>query len=171
MIPSTWSRPLADLPTAFNARAEELSAKPFWAQSFESRRCLVPTTGYREFQGPRGKRRPFQFHQQPPLFAFGGVWDRWKAPDGAVVTSFAIVTVAANDVVLPVHDRMPLRVSPQAYEAWLSPALSGEQALGVALGAAVSPLLSYEANPVGNDSRREGPECIEPAARRQLKLF
>ncbi|MEY4545061.1 MAG: hypothetical protein RL685_1256 [Pseudomonadota bacterium] len=170
LIPSGWSRPLKALPTAFNARSEEISSKPFWARSFESRRCLVPTTGWREFSGPRGQRRAFQFHYDHGLFAFAGVWDRWLSPEGEEVQSFAIVTVAANEMVSPVHDRMPLCVDPALYGVWLDPELSGERALA-AVRAPAAPLALYEADTRGNDSRLEGPECIAPARTRQLGLF
>ncbi len=171
MIPSGWARPLQALPTAFNARAEELVQKPFWSRSFETRRCLVPATGWREFTGPSGCRRPFQFHYDHGLFAFAGVWDLWSSHEGDAVRSFAIVTVAANDMVAPVHDRMPLRVEPAEYAAWLDPTLSGAAALSVVRGASARPLSRYEADPIGNDGRLEGPECIAPARTRQLGLF
>jgi putative SOS response-associated peptidase YedK len=170
MIPERWARPLSALPAAFNARSEELGQKPFWSRSLETRRCLVPVTGWREFEGPRGQRRAFQFHYDHGLFAFAGLWDRWTSPEGGLVQSFAIVTVAANDLVRPIHDRMPLCVDPALYSAWLDPRVPGAQAL-----AAVRPpagaLAVYEADPRGNDVRREGPECISPVQTRQLGLF
>lgn len=170
LIPSSWSRPLNALPTSFNARAEELASKPFFARSFESQRCLVPATGWREFNGPRGQRRAFQFHYDHALFAFAGLWDTWLAPEGQAVQSFAIVTVAASEMVRPVHDRMPLCVDPAQYAMWLDPAVSGQRALA-AVRAPAAPLALYEADVLGNDSRREGPECIAPARTRQLGLF
>jgi putative SOS response-associated peptidase YedK len=170
MIPGNWARPLNALPASFNARSEEIEQKPFWSRSFESRRCLVPSTGWSEFNGPRGQRRAFQFHYDHGLFALAGVWDRWTSPGGEEVQSFAIVTVAANDIVSPVHDRMPLCVDPALYGVWLDPELSGAKAL-----AAVRPppatLAVYEADALGNDIRREGPECIAPVKARQLGLF
>lgn len=170
LIPSGWSRPLKALPTSFNARAEELPSKPFFASSLSARRCLVPTTGWREFSGPRGQRRAFQFHYDHTLFAFAGLWDTWVSPEGQAVQSFAIVTVAANEAVSPVHDRMPLCLDPSLYGAWLDPSLPGEQALAAARAPA-APLALYEADALGNDSRREGPECIAPARTQQLGLF
>jgi len=168
LIPSSWARPLKALPASFNARSEELGRKPFWSSSFESRRCLVPATGWREFNGPRGQRRAFQFHFDHTLFAFAGVWDRWTSPAGEDVHSFAIVTVAANDRVSPVHDRMPLCLDPALHDLWLDPKLAGAQALAAARSPA-APLSVYESDPRGNDSRLEGPECIAPA--QQLGLF
>jgi putative SOS response-associated peptidase YedK len=170
LIPSSWKRPLKALPTAFNARAEELGAKPFWSRSFESRRCLVPTSGWREFRGPSGQRSAFQFHYGQELFAFAGLWERWLSPDGADVRSFAIVTVAANDIVRPIHDRMPLCVAPASYERWLDPGVAGADALA-SLQLPEPGLAYYEADAKGNDVRLEGPECIAPARISQLGLF
>ena len=171
LIPSHWSRPLPALPTAFNARSEEIEQKRFWKQSFESRRCLVPSTGYREFRGEKGHREAFQFHYDHSLFAFAGIWDSWVSPGGDEVRSFAIVTVAATEMVQPIHDRMPLVVDPAFYEAWLDPALKGPEALAAVKSAPVPAPSFYKADPKGNDVRREGPECIAPAPVKQLGLF
>src|SRR5690606_33839192 len=62
LIPSWWKQPLRELPTAFNARAEELAQKPLWREPFRSRRCLVPATGWREFALEKGKKQPYHFH-------------------------------------------------------------------------------------------------------------
>ncbi len=181
MIPAYWKRPLKALPTAFNARAEELADKRFWSRSFDARRCLVPATGWREFTGPGGQRQPHHFHYDHGLFAFAGVWDEWRSPEGDGVRSFAIVTVAANAIVAPIHDRMPLRVEPGAYAEWLDPSVAGARALDTVVQAAArgaaggssppAPLLHYEADPAGNDVRREGPAVITPVRAKQLGLF
>ena len=85
--------------------------------------------------------------------------------------SFAIVTVAANDVVRTVHDRMPLCVAPGSFASWLDPSVSGADALA-ALRVSPPGLSYYEADAQGNDVRREGPECIAPVrASSQLGLF
>jgi putative SOS response-associated peptidase YedK len=171
MIPASWQRPLKALPTAFNARAEQLSQKPFWSRSFASRRCLVPATGWREFRGPKGQRQAYQFHFDQALFAFAGIWDAWSSPEGLLVRSFAIVTVAANEVVAPIHDRMPLRVDPASYATWLDPGVAGPSALAAVRAHPERALGHYESDPRGNDSRLEGPECIAPVKTRQLGLF
>jgi putative SOS response-associated peptidase YedK len=179
MIPAYWKRPLRVLPTAFNARAEELGDKRFWSRSFDARRCLVPATGWREFTGPSGQRQPHHFHYDHGLFAFAGIWDEWQSPEGDSVRSFAIVTVAANDIVTPIHDRMPLRVEPDAYAEWLDPSVPGARALGTVRQAAArepaaggrAALSHYEADPSGNDVRREGPAVISPVRVKQLGLF
>jgi putative SOS response-associated peptidase YedK len=171
MIPANWKRPLNVLPTAFNARAEELGTKRFWSRSFDARRCLVPTTGWREFTGPSGLRQPYHFHYDHGLFAFAGVWDEWLSPEGDPVRSFAIVTVAANDIVTPIHDRMPLRVEPEQYSEWLDPNVPGERALATLRRATAPRLQQYESDPSGNDVRREGPAVIAAVRQKQLGLF
>jgi putative SOS response-associated peptidase YedK len=171
LIPEGWSRSLKGLPTSFNARAEDIASKKFWSKSFQSRRCLVPVTGWREFTGEARQRKPFQFHYARELFAFAGLWDRWATPDGELVDSFAIVTVAANDAVRPVHDRMPLRVEPALYDEWLDPGVLGQQALADVLAAPSPPLEHYASDPLGNSVRREGPETIAPLPEPQLDLF
>lgn len=171
MIPSFWSKPLSQLPTAFNARSEELSAKNFWSDSFESRRCLVPATGWREFSGQRGARRPYHFHFQHAPFAFAGLYDEWRSPAGETVRSYAIVTVAASDVVRPIHDRMPLCAMEPEYDVWLNPREEGRKALDALLSAPRRPLETYESDPVGNDVRCQSARAIAPARMTQLALF
>jgi putative SOS response-associated peptidase YedK len=172
LIPASWKRPLKTLPTAFNARAEELASKRFWSKSFDARRCLVPATGWREFTGPAGQRQPHHFHYgEHLLFAFAGIWDEWMSSEGDTVRSFAIVTVPASDAVARVHDRMPLFVSPRDYNLWLDPSTPGARALDGVRAAVAPELSSYEADPAGNDVRREGPGVIAPVRRKQLSLF
>lgn len=171
LIPAFWRRPLQALPTSFNARAEELASKRFWASAFDTRRCLVPATGWREFTGLAGQRRPHHFHYEHRLFAFAGIWDEWLSPEGLSVRSFAIVTVPANEVVSSVHDRMPLRVEPECHARWLDPEIPGVEALESARAALAPPLSGHECDPAGNDVRREGPQVIAPVRQRQLDLF
>lgn len=176
MIPGNWRRPLRGLPTAFNARSEDIATKPFWKGSFERKRCLVPTTGWREFQGPAGSKRAFQFHHDGG-FAFAGLWDEWLPPGSRAdepfpsVRSFSIITVPASQKVNPIHPRMPLRVAVGDYERWLDPAVDGPGALLSVLGNPLPEPVVYECDALGNDSRREGPECIAPVRKQQLDLF
>jgi len=91
--------------------------------------------------------------------------------EGESVRSFAIVTVAANDIVTPIHDRMPLRVEPEVYAEWLDPSLPGAAALEAVRRRSPPVLSHYETDPSGNDVRREGPEIITPLRQKQLGLF
>src|SRR4051794_9062762 len=93
LIPASWNKPLKELPTSFNARAEGIATSPFFRDAFSKRRCLMPATGWYEYQGKAGKKRSFCFHLPDwKLLAFAGVYETWISPEGQVVTSFAIVT-------------------------------------------------------------------------------
>jgi putative SOS response-associated peptidase YedK len=161
MIPHFWSKPLKELPAAFNARAEDVLQKPFWRDAFRQYRCLVPATGWREFK-PEGKvKQPYQFRLEQPLFAFAGSWSRWTSPDGELVESFAILTTEPNATAVEYHDRMPLVLAPDLYEDWLDPQADAERLLAEARARCHGLKLDvYPTDPLGNNVRFEGPEVV-----------
>ncbi len=159
-IPSTWNKPLNQLPTLFNARSEDIRQKPLWRGAFESSRCLVPANGWREFKGPRGRKQPYHFHMQRSLFAFAGLWSTWQSPEGNDVDSFTIITTEANEIVKPIHDRMPLIVPADSYSDWLDPNADPMPVLERARRRQL-PLEFYASDTVANDVHYEGPLAIK----------
>jgi putative SOS response-associated peptidase YedK len=168
-IPGWWQKPLSELPTAFNATSEGVAKKPFFREAFKTRRCLVPTTGWREFSGEPGKKQGYQFHVGGKLFAFAGIYDEWVSPDGEVVDSFTIVTQDANEIVRPFHHRMPVIVPPDWYEPWLNPLKDASVVLSELLAKPVTGLEFYATSSVGNSTRAEGPETISKVEPMPLK--
>lgn len=120
-----WSRDAASGPRPINARAETLSARPAFREAFQQRRCLIAADGFYEWQAAAGggREQPWYIHRHDDeLFAFGGLWERWTHPvSGDALESCTIVTTAPNPLLARLHDRMPLILPPEAYEAWLSP--------------------------------------------------
>lgn len=115
LIPS-WSKEPAGI---INARSETLETKPSFSESFQRRRCLILADGFYEWQRTGRARKAFYFQMKNEApFAFAGIWDRWRGPD-SVINSCAIITTNANEVLRPVHDRMPVILHPETYEAWL----------------------------------------------------
>lgn len=118
LIPS-WSKDPKR--PAINARAETVASNAMFRTAFRRRRCLIPVSGFYEWQARAGELRKqpwYFFPANAPLFAFGGLWERWT--DGAIThDTFAIVTTLANEFVQPVHDRMPLIVAPEHHQLWL----------------------------------------------------
>jgi putative SOS response-associated peptidase YedK len=175
MIPSFWSKPLKALPSAFNARAEDLELKPFWRQAFHERRCLVPATGWREFKSEGKKKQPYQFRLERRLFAFAGLWSRWTSPDGELIDSFAVVTTAPNAKAAAYHDRMPLVMPAELCDRWLDPRAEPAQVLAEARARSIELELEvYASDPRGNNVRFEGPEVVAPVpdpAPAQTNLF
>ncbi len=104
-----------------NARAETAPGKPAFRDPFHWRRCLVPADGFFEWKTTRKKKQPYFFRKAGGgMLVFAGVWDRWKSTNG-VVETFALITVPANDLVKPLHDRMPAIISEGQFGAWLDP--------------------------------------------------
>jgi putative SOS response-associated peptidase YedK len=122
LIPS-WSRDAKIAYSLNNARAETIKEKPAFRSAFKSRRCLIPADGCYEWQATGAKhKQPFHFRRlDGAVFAFVGLWERWHDPNGEVVETCAIITTTANEVVKPVHDRMPVILDPADYGQWLDP--------------------------------------------------
>ena len=145
-------------PTLFNARSEELLAKPSFRNAARRRRCLIPADGFYEWTGPKGQRRPYYLRPEPPhLFAFAGLYESWSEPEGGVIDTATILTCEPNATVEPLHNRMPVILAPECYDAWLDTKdVSAEEALAMT-GSAPDDLL--EAIPVSGkvDAKQAAP--------------
>ena len=107
-------------PPMINARAEGVAKNSAYKRAFAERRCLVPADGFYEWTGPKGARRPFLLRpRKGGLIAFAGIWERWRDRAGNEIDSVAIITCDSNAVVARLHDRMPVVLRPEHYEAWL----------------------------------------------------
>jgi len=108
--------------STINAKAETVATNPTWRTPFRKRRCLVPADGFYEWKRTTAKeKQPYAFGmatEQP--FAFAGLWDAWKEPDGGWLISYAIITTDANELMQSVHTRMPVILKPADYDRWLS---------------------------------------------------
>ena len=105
-----------------NARAETVAEKPAFRESFKSRRCLIPADGFYEWKKVGKAKQPFHFGMHDDsLFAFAGIWDRWKNPVGEVIETCSILTTTANALLADVHDRMPVIMPLGHYDLWLDP--------------------------------------------------
>lgn len=146
-----------------NARSETVASKPAFRDSFERRRCLVLADGFYEWKREESRKAPHWIHlpsRQP--FAFAGVWDRWRHPDGEPVYSFAILTTRASPAILPIHPRMPVILTDEGRSGWLDP-----EADRGALEALLRPyeagaLQEWEVSPIVNAPANDSPLCIEP---------
>jgi putative SOS response-associated peptidase YedK len=108
----------------FNARSEDIFAKPLWKNAIRHSRCLVPANGFYEWKAtPTGKQPYFIRPQNEQLFAFAGVYSTWKNADGLPVGTYSIVTTSANKDMEPIHNRMPVILHPGQEDAWLDPGL------------------------------------------------
>jgi putative SOS response-associated peptidase YedK len=119
LVPS-WAKDVSMGSRLINARAETVAEKPAFRQAFKQRRCIVPADGFYEWQKMAGRKQPFFFRMRDERpFGFAGLCERWEGEGGRVINSCAILTTEANEVLRPVHDRMPVILHPDDYELWL----------------------------------------------------
>lgn len=106
--------------STINARSDRIQTAPTYREPFKKRRCLVPATGWYEWQKVNAKtKRPYHFQPQAKPFAFGGVYDVWNADGKSAITSYAIVTTAAAPSTAAYHDRMPLVLEESQFDDWM----------------------------------------------------
>ncbi|MGH6924806.1 MAG: SOS response-associated peptidase [Propylenella sp.] len=125
-----WAKDPKTLPLMINARAESVAEKPAYRDAFKYRRCLVPASGFYEWQKrERGPKQPYavQPADRAPI-AFAGLWETWHGPDGSEIDSAVIVVTDANQLLMPIHDRMPVVLEPNDYATWLSQNTPPEEA-------------------------------------------
>lgn len=118
-----WAKDPAIGNRLINARSETVMEKPAFKNAFNKRRCLVLADGFYEWQkgaGPKGRSQPYLFKRADgKAFAFAGLWEFWRSPEGAELRTCTIITTEANGVVRPVHERMPVMLSGDALWGWL----------------------------------------------------
>jgi putative SOS response-associated peptidase YedK len=124
-----WAKDTAIGNKMINARGETIAEKPSFRMAYRRHRCLVPADGFYEWatQGARDSPRKQPMHigmKDASLFAFGGLYERWLSPEGEVLDTCTIVTTPANEMLKPVHERMPMIVAPGDYARWIDPANS-----------------------------------------------
>ncbi|MDP9314346.1 MAG: SOS response-associated peptidase [Chloroflexota bacterium] len=117
-----WARDATIASKTFNARAETVADKPSFRQAFRRRRCLVPATGFYEWQQEGRRKVPYQFVVGAgELFAFAGLHETWQSPSGEQVQTYTIITTDPNDLVAPIHNRMPVILPRDVEAVWLDP--------------------------------------------------
>lgn len=126
LVPS-WARDKAIGNKMINARAETVAEKPAYRKAFEKRRCIVPASGFYEWD--TATREPYYFTPTAGFFSFAGLWESWKAPDGIILESFTILTTQANETVGKHHQRMPVALTSNSEGIWLSTSSNSAEVL------------------------------------------
>jgi putative SOS response-associated peptidase YedK len=174
LIPS-WAKDPSSAAKMINARAETAAAKPAFRDALRFRRCLVPADGFYEWARAGKMKQPYCFEvREGELFAFAGLWDRWKDQSGNIVETCSILTTTPNAVTSGVHDRMPVVLDPDGYDLWLDPGMTKVEAVSDLLTPCDARLMrcypvSTRINHVANDDE----ECSVAAelTQDQARLF
>lgn len=164
LVPS-WADDPAIGNRLINARSETVAEKPSFRTAFKRRRCLIPADGFFEWKKEVKHKQPYLIGvEQDGPFAFAGLWEDWER-DGEVIESCTILTTTANDLMRPLHERMPVILTAKDYDLWLDPSVQD--------AAAVLPLLqpypagemfAYPVSTWVNDPKHEDPRCVERLA-------
>lgn len=131
LVPGWWKKTLREAPTSFNARSEEVAAKPMYRDAWRrGRRLIVPASGFFEWTGPKTDRVPHYFTAADgsPLIGFAGIWDRWRNPEtGDDLLSATILTTGVSQWMATYHNRMPVILRPEDFERWLSGEMGADE--------------------------------------------
>jgi len=162
-VPSSFS----DLNTGYrmiNARAETVAGSLAFKSAFEKQRCLVVADGFYEWRKEGTTRKPFyvRLRSHKP-FGFAGLYNVWRSPDGEPLTTSTIVTTDANELIMPIHDRMPVIIPADKYDTWLGPAVLDSSALLEVLNPyPPGEMELFPVTPKVNSVAHDSPENIRP---------
>ena len=169
LIPS-WAKDPTIGNRMINARAESLTEKPAFRDLVRSRRCIIPADGFYEWRKDGRRKVPMWVHlKSREPFGLAGLWDVWRKPDGKPVESFTIITTEPNELVRPVHNRMPVILRPEEEEQWLDASrtpFTKAKALLKPLPAEL--MAAHDVSPIVNSAIYDGPECTRPVSDDEL---
>jgi len=163
LIPS-WAKDPKIGHQCINAKAETVAEKPSFRAAFKARRCLVIATGFYEWQVQEKAKQPMWIGLKSHRpFAFAGLWEQWHPPEGADIESCTILTTEPNELLRPIHNRMPVILAPSAYDQWLDPTVHDAESLKSQLCPYPSEeLMAYPVSTLVNNPRHDAPDCLEP---------
>jgi putative SOS response-associated peptidase YedK len=165
LIPN-WAKDPTIGNQTINARAESLTEKPAFKHLVGSRRCIIPADGFYEWRKEGRRKVPMWVHlKTKEPFALAGLWDVWRKPDGKRVESFTIITTEPNELVRPVHNRMPVILRPEDEEQWLDVSRTSFANVQSLLKPLPDELMdAHGVSPIVNSAKYDGPDCIQPVS-------
>ena len=159
-----WSETPKDGAKRINARAETVASKPIFRDAFARRRCLLPADGFYEWKKLEdGTKQPvYIFASNHAPLGLAGIWERWKDAEGQVLTTCSVITTKPNDLMRPIHDRMPVVLPESAWNTWLETEIEPDDVESLLQPAPEEMLEVVEVSKAVNNVRNKGPECHEP---------
>jgi putative SOS response-associated peptidase YedK len=165
-VPS-WSKELFAGYKMINARAESVADKPSFRQAFQNQRCLVVADGFYEWKKEGTTKRPFYIRlKSGEPIGLAGLYNVWKSPEGEQICTSTIITTDANEIIQPLHDRMPVIASPDVFDLWLDPTIHDKALLQAVLKPYEPGAMDvYEVTPKVNSPKNNSPENIQKIER------
>lgn len=164
LIPS-WAKDPAMGAKMINARSETAAEKPAFRAAFKRRRCLIPASGFYEWRKANGHKQPMYIHEaNHGILSLAGLWEIWQSPDGGLLETCTILTTTPNELMNPIHDRMPVILDPADYSMWLDSQTQPDQLQHLLRPADPERLAVYPVSTAVNRVQNDSPECILPLA-------
>ncbi len=176
LIPA-WAKDAAGAARMINARSETAATLPAFRSALKFRRCLIPADGFYEWQKAGKAKQPYCFEVDSgagtaDLFAFAGLWERWKDPTGKLLETCSILTTTPNAVTEAVHDRMPVILNAENYDLWLDPGMKNTSIVAEMLKPYDAlRMRKYPVSTQINNAANDNPQCAAPIEIFQPKLF
>jgi putative SOS response-associated peptidase YedK len=161
LIPS-WAKDATGGFKMINARAETAADMPAFREPLRLRRCLIPADGFYEWKREGKEKLPYCFTlADEAVFAFAGIWDEWRSPQGPVITTCSMFTTTPNRLMQDIHDRMPVILERDAYDVWLDPGLQKVKELQPLLKPyPAEAMRRYRVSQRVNQVKNDDPECV-----------
>ena len=164
LIPS-WAKDPEIGARMINARSETVPEKPSFKSAFRKRRCLIPADGFYEWQKTNNGKQPFHARMRDGSpFAFAGLWESWREDDGPEIRTCTILTTEPNELMAPVHNRMPVILHPDSYNTWLDPDSEETSLTELFEPYASEAMEAYPVSRFVNSPSNNEERCTEPAA-------
>lgn len=167
LVPS-WAKDLSSLPMLHNARGETVAEKPMFRTALRKRRCLVPASGFYEWKTVPGQRSKQPFYislKDGTPMSFAGLWERARMADGSMQDTCTIITTDANEVLEPIHHRMPVLIDRSDWKTWLSEEpLEREQLAEIIKPFAPDNMQTWGVSHAVNKASNDNPDLLEPIA-------
>ncbi len=160
LIPS-WAKDPSIGHSLINARGETVAEKPSFRAAFKHRRCIIPASGYYEWVAHGGEKQPWYIKgNEDRLLSLAGLSEHWPSPDGSVIETCSIITTTANELMAPIHDRMPVVLSPESIATWLELSTKPDELKDLLRRCAADILTAYTVSNLVNNPRFDSPSCI-----------
>jgi putative SOS response-associated peptidase YedK len=162
LVPS-WAKDIKMGSRLINARSETVAEKPSFRTAFKRRRCVIPADGFFEWQQLQNRKQPLYIHAvDGKPFSFAGLWEVWRTVDGDELQTCTILTTTPNELMTPIHNRMPVIIEPEDIDMWLEPGDAPDQAMHLFRPYPAEKMAAYPVSTFVNNPRNDAQQCITP---------
>lgn len=158
-----WAKDLAIGSRMINARSETVAEKPAFRAAFRSRRCLIPASGFYEWQKTQSGKQPHMIGMEDGKpFAMAGMWEHWEGGDGSIIESCTILTTTPNELIERVHNRMPVILDRGDFDDWLDPSAETGLLHHLLRPYPAADMMAFPVSTIVNSPMNDVPACVEP---------